>query len=158
MRYILILSAVCGFVPSMALVFAQQSPQNAPKIVASEQESSYLLNLRIYEKKRDSVKTLADPVLTTISKRPFSFELVRKIQDFSPALESGVCVDGTLEKIADDRIQVALKISTGKPIKLDDTDICAVKSRSIDLRMNVARSTTKSVQIDAVTWCDIRID
>lgn len=67
-------------------------------------------------------------------------------------------MNGTVEKIADNQAQVALKISVGNLIETNDPNIVVVKSRSVDVRMNVERSATKSIPIDADTWFDVRLD
>ena len=158
MRHILLLAAVCAFVPCMAMLFAQQPVQTAPKTIVNEQETYHTLTLKLYETRGDSKTILADPTIHAINEKPFSFFAGGEFKDVTPTLEYGTCVKGTVEKIADDHLQVALKISVGTPIELNDTNIFVVKSRSVDVRMNVERSATKSIQIDANTWFDVRID
>jgi hypothetical protein len=48
--------------------------------------------------------------------------------------------------------------SIGHPIELNDPNLFAVKSRCIDIRMAVERSVTKTIQMDADTRFDVRID
>lgn len=158
MRNILILAAVCVFVPCMALVFAQQPQQTAPNTIANEQETFHTLTLKLYETRGDSKKVLANPTITAINEKPFSYIAGGEIKDVSPSLAFGTCVNGTVEKIADNHLQAALKISIGNPIETNDPNIVVVKSRSVDVRMKVERSATKSIQIDADSWFDIRID
>lgn len=159
MRHILILAAVCAFVPCMAIVFAQQPLQTAPKKSANEQKPYHTLTLKLYETRNDLKKRiLADPTIEAIDGKPFSFTSGGEFKDVSPTLEFGTCVNGTVEKISNDQLQVAIKISFGSPIETGDPHIFAVKSRSVDVRMNAERSATKSIQIDADTWFDVRID
>ena len=145
MRHIMILAAVCVFFPCMALVFAQQPLQTAPKTIAYKQETYHTLTLKLYETRGDSKKIIADPTIKAISEKPFSFMAGGEIKEVSPTLEFGTCVNGTVEKIADNRLQVALKISIGDPIESNGPNIVVVKSRSVDVRMNMERSTTKSI-------------
>ncbi len=159
MRHILILAAVCACVPCVAIVFAQQPPKTAPKTIDKEQETYHTLSLKLYESRIDSKeRILADPTIKAIDGKPFSFMAGGEFKDVSPTLEFGTCVNGTVEKIANDHLQVALKISIGSPIETEDPSTFAVTSRSVDVRMNAERSATKSIQIDANTRFDIRID
>ncbi len=163
MRHLVFLATSCGVVTCLAFAFAQQ-PQPplplspAPETTANSSEPHHTLNLKLYEKRGDSKKILADPTIKAADKQPFSFVAGAQIIDVVPVLEYGTSVNGTVEKIGADHLQVALRISNGSPTKLDDPNITAVQSRSIDVRMNVERSDTKSIQIDADTWFDVRID
>jgi hypothetical protein len=157
MRNILILAAVCAFFPCVALVFAKQPQQTNPITIANGQETFHTLTLKLYETRGNSKKILADPTIKAIDGKPFAFMAGGEIKDVSPSLEFGSCVNGTVEKVADNHLQVALKISIGDPIETNDPNIVVVKSRSVDVRMNVERSAAMSIQIDTDTWFDVRI-
>lgn len=159
MRAGLILSTICCVVSLSAFLIAQQTVSLAPTTaVVKENETSHHLSLKLYEKRGESKKVLAAPTIQTFNEKPFAFIAGGEVKDVSPVLEYGTCVNGTVVENADNRLQVSLKISIGTPVNVDDPSFVAVKSRSIDVRMNLERATTKTIQIDADTFFDLHID
>jgi len=161
MRHWVFLTTACGVAACLAMAVAQQ-PQQAPRLFAtpemapSGQQQYHMLNVKVYEKRGDSQKNLADPTILVADKKPFTFISGGEIAQIGPALEFGTRVDGSVEMVEGDLLQVTLRISIGHPVPLDDPDIAAVRSRSIDVRVKLERSVTKTIQLDADTWFDIR--
>lgn len=158
MRLVVSFAIAAGLVGCLAFAVEQQPQQISPALLspalgtaAKARETSHTLNLNLYEKHGETKKVLANPTILTNDKKQFSFVAGGEILDVSPVLEYGTSVNGTIEQNADGHLQVALRIMNGSPVKLDDPSITAVQSRCIDVRMNVERSTTKTIQIDGHT-------
>jgi hypothetical protein len=135
----------------------QQPPRlsGAPELAPNGQQQYHTLNIKVYEKRGDSQKNLADPTILAADQKPFSFISGGEIAQIGPALEFGTRVDGSVETIEGGLLQVTLRISIGNPVPLDDPDTVAVRSRSIDVRMKLKRSAKTTFQVDADTWFDI---
>lgn len=160
MRHLMFLTAACGIAACLAIAAAQQPPpprlSAAPELAPNGQQQYHRLDIKVYEKRGDSVKNLADPTILVADKKPFSFISGGEIARTGPALEFGTRVEGSVETIEGGLLQVALRISIGTPIEMDDPNIAAVRSRSIDVRMKLERSAKTTIQVDADTWFDIR--
>jgi len=160
MRHLMFLTTACGVAACLAMAAAQQ-PQRPPRLSAAPelapngQQQYHTLNIKVYEKRGDSQKNLADPTILAADQKPFSFISGGEIAQIGPALEFGTRVDGSVETIEGGLLQVTLRISIGNPVPSDDPDIVAVRSRSIDVRMKLKRSAKTTFQVDADTWFDI---
>jgi len=155
-RLILALSIAC-LLASIPLAFAQQLPP-APQSTFHVTANTYTLTLKLIEKHGNETKTLVSPTITAIAERPFAFVAGGEIPNVSPTLTYGTSINGTIGKRVATRIPVVLAVSIGDVLKMVDPSIKGTKARSIDLRMDLEYSTTKTIQIDDVTWCEIRID
>ncbi|MFN7628379.1 MAG: hypothetical protein ACK5PZ_16250 [Pirellula sp.] len=160
MRHLMFLTTACGVAACLAMAAAQQPQQPprlsaAPELAPNGQQQIHTLNIKVYEKRGDSQKNLADPTILAADKKPFSFISGGEIAQIGPALEFGISVDGSVETIEGGVLQVAMRISIGNPVPSDDPDIVAVRSRSIDVRMKLKRSAKTTFQVDADTWFDI---
>jgi hypothetical protein len=160
MRHSAILAITVGLATCLAFAVAQETPRlpSAPTTKGTTQPAHHTLSLKLYEKRGEAQKTIANPTILTNDKQPFSIFAGGEILDVSPSLEYGTSVKGTIEMTGDGALQLALRISIGTPITQTDPNIAAVKSQSIDVRMNIMRSVTKTIQIDADTWVDVRVD
>lgn len=160
MRHLMFLTTACGIAACLAMAAAQQPQQPprlsaAPELAPNGQQQYHTLNIKVYEKRGDSQKNLADPTILAADQKSFSFISGGEIAQIGPALEFGTRVDGSVETIEGGLLQVTLRISIGNPVPLDDPDTVAVRSRSIDVRMKLKRSAKTTFQVDADTWFDI---
>ena len=106
-----------------------------------KQETKYFLTLKFYEKRKDSIKRLYSPTIAVVDGKPFECTNAGTIKESF----SGYKVNGSIFRFQDDGTFLA---------KLQVVNY----SGKFQAYANLPISETKTVQLDEVTWLDLRIE